>query len=212
MKDQIFKDGTSYIKLIENIDAPMLVLKDVVGQNSTPNKFFCIRHDLDEWRQFDYALSVAKLEYEKNYRTTYSVRYISEQPGYNFFSERVVDGCKTLAGSGHELNLHLDVIKLYMNTKESIRNIIEKPLSFLRSKGLEIKGVSAHGSPENYKHGFNYEFWKEFDPKKNEGLEKLSFDKVSLDEFDLSYEAYFLDYDVYLTDSMGKWTGILLNE
>jgi len=167
---------------------------------------------MDDVSQFDYAVEFAKIEYSSGYRATYCVRYFLNN--HNFFSSSVIDRCKALVDLGHDLNLHLDVVKLYREGTQTITELIEKPLTFLRKNGIEVCGVSAHGSPENYKsdYGLNYEFWKEFDPQKNEGIAEVPFDRVSLADFNLSYEAYFLGYDAYLTDSMGKWTGILLKE
>jgi len=210
MTDMIFLDGTSYVKLIKDIDADLVSFKDIVNNNyNKNNRSFCIRHDIDN-AMLANSINFAKIESKNNWKSTYFVKYTSD---YFNFSQKLIDSCRSIVDLGHDLALHVDVVKLYMNLKKKngradMLKIIEKPLNFLRNAGFEILGAAAHGSPENYEYALNYEFWEEFDSKKNEETGNLTFDKkVSLKEVGLLYEAYFLKYNFYITDSMGKWTG-----
>lgn len=210
MSDMMFLDGTSYTRLIENVDANLVTFKDIINNNYDKNRrSFCIRHDVDN-AMLQNSLNFAKIERHRNWPATYFIKYTSD---YFDFSQRFVDSCQLLVDLGHDLALHVDIIQLYMDLKRKhgkvdLLEVLEKPLNFLRNQGFEILGAAAHGSPENYIYALNYEFWKEFDSTKNEATGNLNFDKkISLKELGLLYEAYFLKYNYYITDSMGKWTG-----
>ena len=215
MKDMVFLDGTRYSNLIKNVDANLVTFKDIINDKyDKSRRSFCIRHDVDN-AMLRNSLNFAKIESDHDWKSTYFIKYTSD---YFDFSQRLVDSCQALVDYGHDLALHVDVIQLYMDLKRQhgtvdLLAILEKPLDFLRNHGFEILGAAAHGSPENYIYALNYEFWQEFDPTKNEATGNLTFDKlISLKEVGLLYEAYFLKYNYYITDSMGKWTGTNIDQ
>jgi hypothetical protein len=184
----------SYIDFILSFDAKNITLEEAA--TGYDGKIFCLRHDVDLLKWFGFAHKMAKLEYENGIRSTYCIINSDK----NFYKQKTIDDCKRLVDLGHNINLHLNVIDTYLKKKTSIKSMIQKSLDFLRSNGLIIEGVSAHGTPKNYIYGFNYEMWKECDPNKYQVLGKLNLDKISLLDFDLTYETTFIGHDAYLSD------------
>jgi len=197
------KDQTDYTNLIRSIDGKLLTFNEIANGRTDENKYFCIRHDVEAGICLPQTIWFAKVENRSGWKSTYFIRYFSD---YFDFSINFNNFCKRLIDLGHDIGLHVDVIKHHKDTNKDLLAILKTPLDFLRSNGIEVKGVSAHGNPENYEIGFNYEFWKEFNKAKNEGTNN-SFSEIGLNDLDLSYEAYFLDYDFFLADSAGEWAG-----
>ena len=210
VSDLIFnKDKTSYINLIQSIEGKLLTFKEVVEENVKSDKFFCLRHDIDDKKQLRQCLTLASLECQRGWKSTYFLRYFS-----NFFkfSDDFIEVCKEFIKLGHDLGLHIDIVDSYIKETKNVKKSLLKPLTFLRNNGIEIKGVSAHGTPTTYKTAFNYEFWKEFKLNKYDSVGKVKFKKISLRDLDLVYETYFIGHDFYLTDSRGVWTGWVVNK
>jgi hypothetical protein len=90
-------------------------------------------------------------------------------------------------------------------------------MAFIKSLGIPVSGTAAHGSPIARKTIPNYQIFSDFaksDSVLYEG-KKYPIGKNSLREFGFEYEAYFLDFNNYYSESGGKWndengfTGIL---
>tara|TARA_Y100000593_G_C4321206_1_gene343900 strand:- start:5698 stop:6555 length:858 start_codon:yes stop_codon:yes gene_type:complete len=203
---------TPYTKLINSIDANLVTFKELVDNKyDKKSRNFCIRHDVDD-DMIVKAVELARLENYHNIKSTYFIKYDSD---YFDFSDRLVTHLKAIARNGHDLALHADVVGLYLKLNKSIsmKDILKVPLDFLRTNGLEILGSAAHGNPENYSTAHNYEFFKEFEMSKNEGVGQVSFnDRPSLSDVGLEYETYLsLKYDTYICDSMGTFSGVHLS-
>lgn len=98
----------------------------------------------------------------------------------------------------------------------SIENYLHYILDFLRSGGIDIHGTSSHGSVFCYHNNvsyYNYEIWQEFDKNLHEGrLLSTAPCKLSLADFGLDYEAYFLPTVGYFSDSGSAFQGIIYVE
>ncbi len=167
-----------------------------------------IRHDVD--KDLDKALEMARFEYKNGIRSTY---FLLHTASYFDYTQLFLEKCQEIQNMSHEIGIHNNSIIEWMklcegNWDRPLRTGLLAPVDFLRQGGIEIKGTSAHGSDDNYKYGaLNYEVWKEYDPKMNLGL-GYKGEQFSLEEFDLEYEAYFLPYTHYLSDSGGNWLGL----
>lgn len=132
---------------------------------------------------------------------------------------------------GHEIGFHYDALgDFFRGESSSIKESIELPLNFLRQFGLRINGAAAHGSTavatgrkaHNSTNWVNYHIWRDrADSHKayfkkgdrsvlTDGQATLSWQGrevtlpcVSLDDFELTYEAYSVFSDWYYADSRG---------
>jgi hypothetical protein len=203
-----FRGTLEYEALISSIDANIITFNDMVDDNyDADSRNVIIRHDVDV--DLDRALNFAREENKLGVQSTYFLLHSSRYFDYsNEFSEK----CQELIELGHNIGLHNDsLVQYFSRRKKDIQDHLNKPLDFLRENGIEIRGTSCHGQRCCYAAGYlNYEVWSEFDPSKNEGFEKEDIPKVSLEEFNLEYETYFVDYDAYLSDSGKKWRGVFI--
>lgn len=193
---------TNYFELLDSIDGDA-VLYEQMGKQS--NKEVFIRHDIDV--SLDLALLFAREEYRSNIHSTY---YLLSSSVYWKQSEEFLFKVKSIQDWGHDIGLHNNYLSVYLVENIPLKDLIKRDLDFLRENGIRIEGVAAHGSPHSSNMGYyNYEIWKEFDLLKNVGGTDFSFEKVSLKDFDLKYEASFMLYDAYLSDSRGDWIGLV---
>jgi len=208
-------DNIDYIKFLKSLldkDIDFLTFKEFVLRGKKKKKSIILRHDIDY--NFESAIEIAKIEKKAGFRSTFFLLPPGSHKSLYFdYSKKFIKKCKKIRGLGHDLGLHNNFFTNHLNTNQDLKVTLRKPLDFLRKNGIEICGTSCHGDPLCYNvEYYNYEIWKEFDSLKNEMLNTREFDKVSLSDFGLLYEANFLDYEFYLSDSGGKWTGIVVDK
>ena len=199
---RIKKGSLDYLDLVRSIDGRLIRMKDT---GKADEKIYCLRHDVDY--SMDKALAFAEVEAEHGLFSTF---FLLHTAGYFDYSDEFLRKCKRLIKLGHDVGFHNDAVTCWYSSGGNIKDIINKPLSFLRNGGIKVIGTAAHGSKLCYEKKYlNYELWKEFDPTKNHGLvEGVPSKKFSLKDFGFEYEAYFLDYNAYLSDSGGNWIGL----
>ena len=205
------ENGIDYLELVNSIDAKRVMIKEFWSINKS-ERFYGLRHDVDH--DINIALEMAEFEYENDIQATY---FLLHTAGYFDYSQEFADKCKKLVELGHDVGLHNNVLTVWLTKGGTIKDIIERPLNFLREKGMEITGTSCHGDPLCYKEKcLNYEIWKEFDKssvmKDSDMAHNLKIEKVSLGDVGLKYEAYFLKYDAYLSDTGHHWIGTITDE
>jgi hypothetical protein len=100
-----------------------------------------LRHDID--LDVGKALQIAKIEAEKQIRSTYFV--LLNTNFYNVFSTAVNRIVKEIAGLGHEIGLHFDEVAISLHQKKDMSQYIQKELNILEQV-LErpISVVSMH--------------------------------------------------------------------
>jgi len=208
-------DNIDYVEFLKSLldkNVDILTFREFVLGGKKNKKNILLRHDIDY--DVKSAMEIAKIENKLGFRSTFFLLPPgSGTPPYFDYSKKFINKCKKIRGLGHDLGLHNNAFTNYLNTNQDLKAILKKPLDFLRENGIEICGTSCHGDPLCYSEKYyNYEIWKEFDPSKNEQLNKREIDKVSLNDVGLLYEANFIDYDFYLSDSGGKWRGTVINK
>jgi hypothetical protein len=206
-----------YLELLGRIDADIVtnplssvVVTEIPGgeDRKLSKKRLWIRHDVD--KDLDHALRFAEYEYKNDIKSTYFLLHTADYFDYSSdFAEKIT----LLAAMDHEIGFHNDVLAAWWKGKlHRLGDIyIKKPLGFLREYAGSVVGTSCHGYVECYdRQYFNYQIWSEYDPAKNEGFEIL-WPRFSLKEFDLEYEAYFMDYTHYYSDSGGNDIGYVVD-
>lgn len=190
-----------------------------------------LRHDVD--RDLEATLSFAAWEAERGYRATYfllpTAAYwhggregelsIYERPNWPKPSRELAEAVKVLAGLGHEIGFHNNALAAALASGEGTDpgKILRHELKALRSLGVEVKGVAAHGDPACWdKAGAgrvclfaNYEMFLECPaPVRGEPdrrivsrLGELDLEPVSLAEYGLDYESFYLPRSVLISDS-----------
>lgn len=126
-----------------------------------------LRHDIDH--DLDLALEVAHHEHALGIRATYFLLHT-----HRYWTDpRLLLKCRQLQEYGHEVGLHLNLLSEWNEGQcddpaESLRAILDH----LRSGGIDVVGVSAHGDKACYRHQFiNYWLFGELrgdDPAESE--------------------------------------------
>lgn len=205
--------SNTYIDFVHklSLNATRCQFKDYNGVNG---RTVIVRHDVDN--DFEKALMFAKEEASAGIKSTFFLLHTA--PYFNYSSE-FVRKCNIIQDFGHDIGFHNNAITRWFPKKQSFDKIIKKPLNFLRKNGIKVSGTSAHGVPACYKKGYyNYEIWKEFDPKKNEGRIKPKsqfrslYRSRSLMDFGFVYDANFVSYQFYLDDAGGTWNGVVVKK
>lgn len=150
------------------------------------NKFdstnwIALRHDIDH--DLDLALELAHHEHARGIRATYFLLHTA--PYWN--DPDLLAKCRQLHAYGHEVGLHLDLVTEYaQGLTTAPQERVSQLLSILRSSGVPVKGVAAHGAKACYEHQCtNYWFWKELrpaDPMSEE--DRRSAEGIQLDDSD----------------------------
>jgi hypothetical protein len=160
-----------------------------------------LRHDVDS--RLDSALVLARRERDRGVRATYFILHTAD------YWERpdLVDRLRELAGMGHEIGLHHDLLTVHRRQGRDPRATLAAALERLRGAGLEVVGAAAHGSPWCHRLGYhnNYVFagWDE----PIDGFPATAVpEKLEPEEFGLAYEAYHLPCDAYFSDArLDRW-------
>ena len=186
-------------------------------KTTNPKKIIIgLRHDID--LDLDIAFNLSKVENNVGFRSTYFVlhtaNYYLANPGNKaVHNELIIPSLKKMQNVfHHEIGWHNDLITLQLVYKIDPVIFLHQELSWLRDNGLFITGTASHGSNFCYTYKYvNWYFWKEF-PNPNVaafknyesaivGGETIIFKKAFLKDFDLDYEAYFINFNKYYSDA-----------
>ena len=169
-----------------------------------------LRHDVD-FNPFK-ALEMAKIERLYGIRASYYMLATAEYYG-NINDSQMIHSAgignlfMEIHNTGAEIGIHNDLLTvLILNNIDPIL-FNKEELKFFKSLRIPIYGTAAHGSPLAKRTAPNYEVFSDFalkDSVKYEG-KKYLLGLNSLKEYGFKYEAYHIDYGIYLSESGGKW-------
>ena len=120
-----------------------------------------LRHDVDY--NLDVAMELAYWEYKAGLRSTY---FVLHSTAYYQHDKALIDKCLQLQDFGHEVGLHTNFLaEWYRGNIDDVGLALEKELIRLRTGGVDITGVTAHGDALCYDAGFtNYWIFEELRP------------------------------------------------
>lgn len=174
-----------------------------------------IRHDIDH--DIEAAVSIGRWEAEHGLRSTFCILHsawyygVLEKGSY-LHSTEMVEAAQELERLGHEVNFHNNIVTEALLHGFDPAELLAGELEFLRSHGLIIERTSGHGHSLCGELGyFNLELFSETTWPDKGGPRTISYEgnevhlgQHSMQDFDLSYEAYDIVRDLYLTDSGGR--------
>jgi hypothetical protein len=210
-------------KLLELLDLADVVVsvREAIEMTDRPDRLIALRHDIDH--DLDNAVLFARLEAERGYRASY---YFLHSDWYyrdgtdGPLSEYVLDAAREIAGLGHEIALHNNVIAEALRTGREPHELISTELEHLRAAGFDVVGTVAHGDELCHRVGFvNAEVFVECPRPKlgapdrtltwveeESGTERsVALAPVPMASLGLSYEANYIGHRFYLSDSGGSW-------
>ena len=175
------------------------------SQIKSNQNIIAIRHDVDD--DIGKARKMALLEHEMAIYSSYFL--LTTHPYY----EEGRYHANYIYQLGHEVGLHLDLAMVSAVGKLNAHQYIMDNLIDLGKMGLEVKGVSAHGSDlarqmkfKGWEYFYDYaerEYSIRFEDDKEEHT-VLTMGVHPLAEYGLTYDAIKLDKPNYISDSHGE--------
>jgi hypothetical protein len=178
-----------------------------------------LRHDVDV--DLNIAYEFSKIESGLGFRSTYFILhsapyYLADQNNMAVHSEKIIPILKKMQDEMHfEIGWHNDLVTLQVIYNIDPIVFLHNELGWLRSNGLQITGTAAHGS--NYcktYHYMNFYFFQECSYPILVGRENnvtvpkdgkmITLKKGHLNDFNLEYEAYFLNNNKAYSDAVIK--------
>ena len=165
--------------VISNSGYEVLTIRKFIKSVKKPDYFIIIRHDIDE--NISLALRMAEIEKEYGIHSTYYVRMVN-----SVFNPAII---KRIAGMGHEIGYHYEVIDKAKGDKKKAIKIFKKELAMLREV-CDVDTICMHGNPRT--HWDNKSLWNDYDFK----------------DYGIIGEAYLsIDFKnvLYLSDTGRSW-------
>ncbi len=204
---------SQYTELLKKLKQDKFIVLPLNEMRKTYNESKVVvglRHDID-FNPFK-ALEMSKMEQVMGIRSTYFILATSEYYG-QITSKGVIRNngmdqlYKELYNNGAEIGIHNDLLTVMILYKLDPFAFNQNELSFYSSLNIPIYGTSAHGSPIAKATVPNYMMFSDF--AKKDSVEyngvKYPLGQHSLKEYGFEYEAYFIDFSTYFSDSGGKW-------
>jgi hypothetical protein len=175
-----------------------------------------LRHDVDV--DLNVAYQFSQVETNLGFRSTYfilhSAPYYLENPNnMEVHTNKIIPILKSMQNDKHfEIGWHNDLVTLQVVYNINSVTFLHNELNWLRSNGIKIYGSASHGSTycKTY-HYLNYYFFEECTfpivttyvnnvtiPKDGKSITML---KGKLADFNLQYEAYFLNNNKAFSDA-----------
>lgn len=169
-----------------------------------------LRHDVD-FNPFK-ALEMAKMEEECGFRATYFLLATAEYSG-SFKKDRYVRSqgmgtlYKELHNTGAEIGIHNDLLSVMILYNMNPLKFNRDELSYFKSLKIAIYGTASHGSEIAKATVPNYQIFSDFAKKDSVRFKDKMYPlgKNSLKDYKFLYEAYFINFNLYFSDSGGKW-------
>jgi hypothetical protein len=176
-----------------------------------------LRHDIDN--DINVALQFSQIESKLGFRSTYFILhtapyYLANSNNMAVHADNIIPILKSMQNDEHfEIGWHNDLVTLQLIYNLNPVTFLHNELNWLRSNGLNIVGTAAHGS--NYckiYHYMNLYFFEECTFPAVPGRENnisipkdgksITIMKGKLSDFDLQYEAYFLNNNKAFSDAV----------
>jgi len=182
-----------------------------------PDGAVVLRHDVDgNPGSLEAALRLAEWEADRGYRSTF---YLLHTADY-WMRDGFVHDVRYLEAAGHEVGIHADAIGQAVERGGDPNRIFANALARLRSCGVEVIGVAAHGNPLCRVGGelvfVNDEIFEDCPRPECGDPRRLVYDSVRIDPrplswYGLAYAVERLPYAGRLSDSGGRWTPLWRN-
>lgn len=169
-----------------------------------------MRHDID-WNPFK-AVEMALLEQEYGLRATYFILPTADY--YGDISRSGLDRHYELDSlyidlynSGAEIGIHNDLLSVMIEYRLDPFIFNNNDLQYFRSLNIPIYGTASHGSPIARETVPNYQIFSDYAQGDSIFYRGIYYPvgRKSLSDYGFQYEAYFVPFNIYLSESGGRW-------
>ncbi|MBE9467162.1 MAG: hypothetical protein IMY72_02430 [Bacteroidetes bacterium] len=216
-------------KIAKNDSIIIVPLKDFDNTNDKNKIVLGLRHDIDV--DINGAMTMSKIEKKYDVSASYYVLhtadyYLINSGDKSKHNEMILTYLQDLQNKyNHEVGIHNDLVTLQVVYNINSKEFLHNEINWLRTNGINIYGSASHGSDYCHKYlYYNFYFFKEYDNAIGDFInnknvvvnnKQIPIIKGTLDEFDLKYEAYFLDNNKYYSDcsfiNEERWNPIMID-
>lgn len=169
-----------------------------------------MRHDVDvePFKAKEMAVLESSLGIRSTYYMLYTARYYGKKVDEKFVRHNCMASVyQNISKHRHEIGIHNDLIAMMIEYGEDPFKFNKQELDFFRGLAILITGTAAHGSSIARETVPNYEIFSDFNqhPIINYRDKEYRIGLHSLKEYGFEYETYFVPFDVYISDSGGKF-------
>ncbi len=202
-----------YTQLLEKLSERkfrVLPINDMRNTFDNSKVIVGIRHDVD-FNPFK-AREMANLEKIYGFRATYyflaTAEYYGKITDIGFERSPGIEYLiKEIFNTGSEIGIHNDLLSIQVLYNLDPFEFNKEELKFYKSLNIPIYGTASHGSPLAKQTVPNYEVFSDFAKSDSASYigKKFPLGRHSLRQFGFKYEAYFIDFGKYFSESGGKW-------
>lgn len=218
-----------YLQAFIGTGRQSILMRDLAAA-PTPRAVYSHRHDVDHSLEFAYMM--ASIEADCGVVATYYMLHPGDYGSLrNYYgwidgdvvrhSSRLTYVCKAMRDMGHEIGLHNNFAQLSLQTGVPIAELIRREVEYFDSIGVRVVGSASHGSDFARRNRFtNYEIFRECrrasadfgrtvlakDMTSDGAAREIALNAISLADAGMAYEAYFLPYSLYLSDTGSRFT------
>ena len=204
---------TQYKELLNKLSQSKFIVLPINEMRTTIDESKVVvglRHDID-FNPFK-ALEMSNMEKSYGIRSTYFILVTSEYYGH-FNALGVVRNkgmeelYKELSKNGAEIGIHNDLLTVMINHNLDPLVFNKSELSYYDSLDIPVHGTAAHGSALARATLSNFNIFSDFATKDSVeylGM-KYPLGQHTLKEYGFDYEAYFVNFTLYYSDSGGQW-------
>lgn len=168
------------------------------------------RHDID-WNPFK-AIEMSKIEMEFGIRATYFILPTSYYYGILDRSGLTRNTCMDsvyieLAENGAEIGIHNDLLTVMIEDGIDPFTFNQNDLIYFRSLHIPVRGTASHGSPLAKVTVPNFQIFSDFAKSDTVIYHGVPYPlgQHSLKDYGFDYEAYFINFNKYYSESAGMW-------
>ena len=230
----LWSDGTRYVEdFLGQFGLPCV---SVLESSTLREPHVALRHDVDWSIENAFAMATLEHELglRSTYFLLHPDGQLTErnyfghvENGQLVIDPKLFEWASRLIDLGHEVALHNDLISLALATRRQPGEFLEQIVEAFTRKGMPLLGSVAHGSRTCRDLGYmNYQIFEELQQvhvavdyqNSPELFDRFREPMVSLDghevrkfglrmaDFGLKYEANFVPWEIYLSDSSAHWS------
>lgn len=200
--NRTFEDYSNFLKKAKANGFEFVPLREFLFPKEPNERKIGLRHDVDS--ELNHALKIARIEHAAGIKSTY---FILHTAGYYYkdiskdkINERLIEKLVYLQNIlGHEIGLHTDLMPIELVYKKDPDEYLKNILIHLRNNGINITGVAPHGNL--FHHLYKRKYMDSDLEIKNNNLFADPSREFDMKMFNLDYEAYNLDEDIYFSDA-----------
>ncbi|HAG17292.1 MAG TPA: hypothetical protein DCG69_12340 [Bacteroidales bacterium] len=199
------------LQVLSNEKFVVLPLQNFKDSINDEKVLIGMRHDVD-CHPFK-ALEMAKMEHNYGIRASYfflsSAAYTGKFNANKFERNLCMKAIYLeIQNLGNEIGIHNDLISIMIEHNADPFVFNKEELTYFKSIGINIVGTAAHGSAISSKTVKNYQIFSNFAQQNiiEYNSRYYFIGTHSLAEYGYLYEAYFIPFNRYFSESGGVWS------